>query len=104
MVLDVLHHTKDIPSLLREINRVSSKHVIIKDHMTYGTFSKCIISFADYVANAPYGIKCAFNFPSFQRWKSYFDQLGLRIVHRSEKLNFGFGISERYHPIFKLEK
>lgn len=104
MALDVLHHTNDILSLLKEIKRVSRKHIIIKDHMTYGTFSKYLISFADYVSNAPYGIKCAFNFPSFQRWSSYFNQLGLKIIERPRKLNFGLGINERYHPIFKLEK
>jgi len=104
MVLDVLHHTKNIPLLLKEIKRVSRKHIIIKDHMTYGFLSRYLISFADYVSNIPYGIKCAFNFPSFQRWNSYFSQLDLKIVHRSRNLNFGFGINERYHPIFKLEK
>ena len=104
MVLDVLHHTKDILPVLKEINRVVRKNIIIKDHMTYGKFSRGMICFADYVSNAPYGIKCAFNFPSFKRWKSYFDQLGLRIVERPINLRFGFGINERYHPMFKLEK
>lgn len=104
IVLDVLHHTKDILSLLKEIKRVSRKHIIVKDHMTYGRFSRYLISFADYVSNAPYGITCAFNFPSFQRWSSYFNQLGLKIVKRPRGLSFGLGINERYHPIFKLEK
>lgn len=104
MVLDVLHHTKDILPVLKEINRVTRKNIIIKDHMTYGRFSRGLISFADYISNAPYGIKCAFNFPSSRRWKSYFDQLGLRIVERPRNLRFGLGISERYHPMFKLEK
>jgi SAM-dependent methyltransferase len=104
IVLDVLHHTSDILSLLKEIKRVSRKHIIIKDHMTYGTFSNYLISFADYVSNAPYGIKCAFNFPTFERWGSYFNELGLKIIERPRNLSFGFGINERYHPIFKLEK
>jgi ubiquinone/menaquinone biosynthesis C-methylase UbiE len=104
IVLDVLHHTQDILLLLKEIRRVSRKYVIIKDHMTYGTFSNYMVSFADYISNAPYGIKCAFNFPSFQRWKSYFNQLGLEIVDMPKNLRFGPGITERYHPIFKLEK
>lgn len=104
MVLDVLHHTNDILSMLKEIKRVSRKHIIIKDHMTYGTFSEYMISFADFVSNAPFGIKCAFNFPSPERWDSYFNQLGLKVVEKPDKLSFGFGINEKYHPLFKLEK
>lgn len=104
IVLDVLHHTNDILSLLKEIKRVSRKHIIIKDHMTYGRFSNFMICFADYVSNAPYGIRCAFNFPTPGRWNSYFRELGLKIIERPGNLSFGFGINERYHPIFKLEK
>lgn len=104
MALDVLHHTRDIPSLLREMRRVSRRHIIIKDHVTYGTLSGYMISFADFVSNAPFGIKCAFNFPSPERWSSYFKSLGLRVIEQPRNLSFGFGINERYHPIFKLEK
>jgi len=74
IALDVLHHIDDIPSLLAEMERVSKKYLIIKDHMTYSIFSQWLISFTDYFSNLPYGIRCAFNFPSFERWKSYFDE------------------------------
>ena len=90
MVLDVLHHTKDILSILKEIKRVSKKCVIIKDHTTNSIFSRWLISFTDYMSNFPYGIKCTFNFPSSQMWESYFDQLKLKIVHKPKNLNFGF--------------
>ncbi len=103
MALDVLHHTRDIPAVLEEIKRVSRNHIIIKDHMTYGLFSHCLVSLADYLSNAPYGIPCAFNFPTPKRWNSYFRRLGLRLVQRPRNLSFGFGINERYHPIFKLK-
>lgn len=104
MVLDVLHHTKDILPVLREIRRVSRNHIILKDHMTYGTFSEYMISFSDFIANVPFGIKCAFNFPSPERWNSYFNKLGLKVTDKPRKLSFGFGINEKYHPLFKLKK
>lgn len=104
LVIDVLHHTKNILPLLKEIKRVSKKYIIIKDHMVYSKFSKGLISFTDYISNAPYGIKCPFNFPSPQRWNYYFNKLNLRMIEKPKNLNFVFGINERYNPIFKLEK
>jgi ubiquinone/menaquinone biosynthesis C-methylase UbiE len=104
MAIDVLHHTKDILSLLKEMKRVSKKYILIKDHMIYSFFSRCLISFTDYVANLRYGIRCIFNFLSFKEWDSYFKKAGLRIVEQPKNLKFGFWINERYNPIFKLER
>lgn len=104
IALDVLHHTKDILPLLREIKRVSKKYIIIKDHLVYSIFSKLLVSFTDYISNVHRGIKCNFNFPSLQKWNYYFNKLHLIKIERSKNLNFGFGINERYNPIFKLKK
>lgn len=104
MVLDVLHHAEDIPLLLKEINRVSKKYIIIKDHIAYSVFSRFLLAFNDYIANAPRGIESVFNYPSLPRWDSYFNELNLKMVQGPQNLKFGFGINERYNPIFKLEK
>ena len=56
------------------------------------------------MANLPYGIKCVFNFLSFKEWESYFNKLSLRLIQIPENLNYGFGIGERYNPLYKLEK
>ena len=36
--IDVLHHTKDILAVIKEIARVSKRYVIIKDHRIYSRF------------------------------------------------------------------
>ncbi len=102
--LDVLHHTNDISKHIKEMKRVSKKYLIIKKHMTHGFFSRLLISFTDYVSNLPFGIKCAFNFPSKYRWYKIFEEENLEIIENCKKLHFGFGINERYNPVFKLQK
>ncbi|MFH1592603.1 MAG: class I SAM-dependent methyltransferase [Candidatus Woesearchaeota archaeon] len=104
MSLDVLHHTKNIPEHIKEMKRVSKKYLIIKDHMRYGFFSKLLISFTDYISNVSYGIKCAFNFPLKKEWYQMFKEQNLDLIKNPKKLNFGFGITERYNLIFKLQK
>ncbi|MFA4834022.1 MAG: class I SAM-dependent methyltransferase [Patescibacteria group bacterium] len=102
--LEVLHHTKDITGLIEEMKRVSKKYIIIKDHTIYSIFSRWLICFTDFTSNLPYGIKCAFNFLTQKQWDEIFKGLDLKIVEKPKKLNFGFGINERYNPIFKLQK
>jgi len=102
--LDVLHHTKDIPKHIKEIKRVSKKYLIIKDHMTYGFFSRLLVSFTDYISNLPYGIKCAFNYPTKKEWYKMFKDQGLEIIENHKRVNFGLGINEKYNPLFELQK
>lgn len=102
--LDVLHHTRDIPQHIQEMKRVTKKYLIIKDHVTYGLFSKLLISFTDYISNVPYSIKCTFNFPFTKEWHRMFQEQNLTIIANPKNINFGFGISECYNPIFKLQK
>lgn len=102
--LDVLHHTKNISDNIKEMKRVSKKYLIIKDHMIYSIFSKLLIGFSDYISNVPYGIKCSFNFPTSEKWNKIFKTLNLEVIEKPRNLNFGFGINERYNPVFKLKK
>ena len=102
MALDVLHHVEDNEALLREMKRVANKYIIIKDHLYHSTFSKVIISVVDYCLNLPYGIKCAFNYLSMNEWMALFDRLDLKVIEMPKRLSFGFGLSEKYNPIFKL--
>lgn len=104
IAIDVLHHTDNIPALIKEMSRVSKKHIIIKDVVTYSIFSHIGISIADYLSNFNYGIKCTYNFPKMKEWKSFFSSNNLKISQQPKNLYFGFGLNERYNPIFKLEK
>ncbi|MDO8623717.1 MAG: methyltransferase domain-containing protein [archaeon] len=103
MALDVLHHTEDVLSLIKEMKRVSRKYIIIKDHMIYSKYSRWLICFTDWISNAPYGIKSSYNFPTKNEWERYFNELNLKVTDKP-KVNYGFGINEKYNPIFKLEK
>lgn len=102
--VDVLHHISDIDALLKEICRVSRKLVIIKDHTVYGKPSRLLVSTTDYVSNVGFGIKCAFNYPTPSQWRKSFERAGLKIVHQPQNIKYGFGLGERYNPIFVLEK
>ena len=57
ILADVLHHEKNPAFLLQECARVSRRVVIIKDHKTDGILAQQRISFIDWAANAPYGVK-----------------------------------------------
>lgn len=104
MALDVLHHSKDALALLGEMKRVTKRHIIIKDHRKYGFFSNLLLSFTDYCANAPYGIKCRFRYYSMKEWNRLFSKLKLKLLGSLLRPNLGFLVIKRQNPIFKLEK
>ncbi len=104
IAVNVLHHTKDIKGLLKDMGRVSKKYVVIKDHRRYGWPSFMLISFFDLLGNFRFGIRCVFNYPSLEEWNLYFKEAGLRCVSMPKKLNFGFFVGSRYNPIFQLKK
>jgi len=101
MATDVLHHTPDIPAMLKEMARVSKRYVLVKDHTVYGFFSRAWISLIDFATNVPFGIHCEYNYPSLETWRRYMDEVGLAI-EREELLDIGPGT--RFHPIFLLVK
>lgn len=103
IAVDVLHHTQCIPVHLKEIRRVSKRYVILKDHKTYGFWSHLLISFTDYITNVPFGIYCAFNFPTWNEWLGYFDILGFKVDRDMKGIDFGFGIDDTYNFIARLK-
>ncbi|MFH0875644.1 MAG: class I SAM-dependent methyltransferase [archaeon] len=104
IVLDVLHHTRNISKQLRELKRVTKKYIIIKDHISYGWFSEHLLSCSDFITNLPNGVTCEFNFPRLSEWESMFKDNGLKLIGKPQMLNLGNGIIEKYNPIFKLKK
>lgn len=76
--VDVLHHTTDPATLLREAARVAGK-VILKDHTKDGSFSYTTLRFMDWVGNAHHGVVLPYNYWPESRWLTAFDHLGLRI-------------------------
>jgi len=79
MFIDVLHHSTDPLSLLREGLRVARKSIVIKDHLCEGLFADLTLRVMDRVGNARHGVSLPYNYWPKQRWIEAFDALGLRI-------------------------
>lgn len=104
MALDVLHHTDNIPAMLKEMTRVSKRYIIIKDLTFYGRMSHFSVAFSDWLTNVYRGIHCVFNYATPTEWTQYFTAANLRIVMQPTHISFGYGMNEHFNPIFKLEK
>ncbi len=98
ITVDVLHHTTYIPTLLKEMKRVSKNTIIIKDQASDGFLSYCLISAGDWITNVFQGIKCAFNYPTIAGWKQMFKKQKLAVV-KLEKMHE----AHSYNYFFKLK-
>lgn len=86
MFIDVLHHTDDPVSLLREAARVARKSIIIKDHLADGFLAESTLHFMDRIGNARYGVALPGNYWRLSQWEKAFDALALAPVEWREKL------------------
>jgi ubiquinone/menaquinone biosynthesis C-methylase UbiE len=77
---DVLHHTIDPTILLREAQRVTSKHVLIKDHYREGVAANYRLRFMDWVGNARFGVALPYNYWTEQQWRAAWRKVGLQPV------------------------
>jgi SAM-dependent methyltransferase len=80
LLVDVLHHTTDPSVLLREARRVARTEVILKDHTMDGPLSGTLLRFMDRVGNERHGVESVYNYWPTVRWRSSFDELGLRVT------------------------
>ncbi|MEM8783163.1 MAG: methionine biosynthesis protein MetW [Planctomycetota bacterium] len=80
IVADVVHHEPEPVALLGECLRVSRRAVIVKDHSVGpgGALSRAWrqwrIGLMDWAANAPYGVKCLYDYPPPAMWQTRFEQ------------------------------
>jgi SAM-dependent methyltransferase len=86
MFIDVLHHSNDPISLLREATRVTRRSVIIKDHMINGVLAEPTLKFMDRIGNARYGVALPGNYWHQSQWIEVFEKLALTPVDWQEKL------------------
>ncbi len=79
MFVDVLHHTVDPMSLLREAARVTKSTIVIKDHLTNGLLARPTLRFMDWVGNTPHGVNLPYNYWPEQRWVDVFSQINMKL-------------------------
>jgi SAM-dependent methyltransferase len=66
---DVLHHTEDPLTSLREAARVARRCVLIKDHNRKGIAAGARLRFMDWVGNARYGVSLPYNYWTEAQWR-----------------------------------
>lgn len=110
-IADVLHHEEDPAGLLAECARVARRLVIVKDHQRRGLLAQPRISFIDWAANAPYGVKCLYRYPTNEGWHKLFAQVGLRVDEEQRAMNLYppvvnllFGRSLQYFAVLRPTK
>ena len=110
-IADVLHHEEDPAGLLAECARVARRLVIVKDHQRRGLLAQPRISFIDWAANAPYGVKCLYRYPTNEGWHELFAQVGLRVDEEQRAMNLYppvvnllFGRSLQYFAVLRPTK
>ena len=68
LLVDVIHHATDIDSLLSECRRVTSKRVIIKDHICRNKWDNIRLRFMDWIGNCNFGVNLHCRYFSFKEW------------------------------------
>lgn len=79
LLVDVLHHSDDPGMLLREVSRVVSRAVLVKDHLADGFLARPLLRFMDRVGNQRHGVALPYNYWDLATWRASFDRLGLAV-------------------------
>jgi ubiquinone/menaquinone biosynthesis C-methylase UbiE len=77
LLVDVLHHTQDPAALLAEATRVARHHVLVKDHVAGGPFSRRVLALMDRVGNERHGVALPYRYLTAQEWSRAFSRLSL---------------------------
>lgn len=109
MLIDVLHHVDNPNQLMKELVRVTSSTIIIKDHFKWGFVSYLKLRIMDYVGNAHYHVRLPYNYLTKMEWNNMFRDNGLHIEACKTELNLYKGIfhvlfDSNLHFIVKLNK
>lgn len=86
ILADVLHHEEDPGALLREACRVARRNVIVKDHQVRGPLSQARVALLDWAANAGYGVRCLYRYPSPDGWRRLVGDLPGEVADWQDRL------------------
>lgn len=87
MFVDVLHHTDDPLSLLREAARTAKNCIVLKDHTDDGLLSNETLRFMDWVGNKPHGVRLPYNYWTLKQWRNAIETLHLKTEAWEKDLN-----------------
>lgn len=86
LFVDVLHHTDNAVTLLREARRVATRAIVIKDHTCDGFFAFRTLQIMDYFGNAYCGVHLPYLYWPKRRWDHVFAELQLTVREWQSKL------------------
>lgn len=109
MLVDVLHHSRSVLSLMQEARRVTRKFILIKDHACESRLDFQLLRLMDWVGNRPYGVESAANYLSRRQWQECFESCALRTVKWQDTVFvhpflFRMILSPRLHFVGLLSK
>lgn len=109
LIVDVLHHTKDVAKLLREAARVSRKYVLLKDHLSESALDFQTLKLMDWVGNRPHGVTLPHNYQSKEAWETHFRECGLAVNKWTTEVPlypfpFSAIVGRKLHFVALLEK
>jgi SAM-dependent methyltransferase len=79
LFVDVLHHTEDPLSLLKEAVRVTRKIIIVKDHTCNRFLAGLTLHIMDWIGNARYALSLPYNYWTKERWLEAFASLHVSV-------------------------
>lgn len=87
MFVDVLHHTDNPLSLLKEAKRVAKNCLVLKDHTDDGLLSNETLTFMDWIGNKPHGVRLPYNYWTSAQWNEAVKNLNLKSEVWEKNLN-----------------
>jgi SAM-dependent methyltransferase len=86
LFIDVLHHTDNQMSLLREAVRVSRDSIVIKDHLREGFCAGPTLRLMDWVGNSGWGVSLPYDYWNHAKWTTAQEELRLETEERRVEL------------------
>lgn len=68
--VDVLHHCDDPMQVLKELSRISSNYLLIKDHVAFSATDNLILGILDELGNRRFGIPSNYHYQQNWQWES----------------------------------